>query len=1044
MTQITQPQRITEETDGFERIDRYQTLDTGTYWRATKTVEASREYGNPRSRTFDLQADDGEDLVLLLVNVRMFDGVAHTVELLSHPGTGGQAIYQVRVNDFLDGFEPAHDGEEVRQREMQAIHQRVADIQTELSTAQQNPALIDAYVAKEMEARAALDPDLALSKNTAMTVSRGAVTPSTFITSRMGTDVAQSLQTTAKRYHAIADIKSKWLREKTEAIGDTLKELTPYFAEKAQVALASTRGVRDYADELMKSLQSLDLYVGKGVEFETLTEGEHAPPEEALTITQRKIFVDEEFSAWADVNSEFDYSSLTRFDEALAANASLRDQIFPAPRCIVSMAVRRNSVQYGDGMHLLEQARRNVRNKMVFLMVRDGERIHRVYSSEPSHEFARRTFPTTNEIGALFTGYDGEKITFSDLRFTNSAEALENVALSYKRLLILLCGLDHREQLFGRFYPEAEALSFISMQFQAKYMRFIADDDEALMIAGGIPLPPVFEWMKEKNSYLRSGSRVMCLWQQLTTKEAAPGLAKSGVAIARSEGSSGVRIAYKDGADICVDVMAERPYGRGTNNAFKAKVMLTRKEWDDGSGYLCLDAAKATELRPYIFNRRDRVHHVAYIRLFKQALAYLEVEEAQQAQATDYLRTAVTSSPLFAGMDSDAVSAIVKDAVRTWRASQRGELLPSVADKAALNPVLDLIHRDATSASLLQRVEQYATDEGLMLLRVALAGSSKVALYCAPSAAQRASFTTQFNWVKRFALDVRKTKLAITSEKWVWLQKDVNDAAEKTLSDYPELDNWLNAKAEPCTVKSLESAIAAVNHWPDVFRQRVSGALEAGRWGHGDFEQMFDDVLEQSMNGPGKMIASADWTIPFGVYWSDKGLRVIAAHINAEAALYRFADKEQRAIMKARYAGRFNDRKHGLSLLERAPHITYKVLAADAINYNCAFPHEVTEGWNRLATYFSDLNTVEVDDGEENWFGRVTRRTKTIEIGLSVDALFETLLRHEKGNRTILSPYAMRGNSGAITELFNVPIDTALDRDGVARAVERKPFSMFD
>ncbi|MBK5052850.1 hypothetical protein IQ289_31195 [Burkholderia sp. R-70006] len=1025
-----------DDNDGFERIDRYQTLTPGTYWRLTKPVTATMEFGRFEPRMYELKT---LDIVLLLINTRMFDGAPHTVELLDHPRSGGRSINLVLVNDFLDAFVPAPDGEEVRQREMQAIHQRVADLQQELVSAQTNPALIEAYVEKEMQVRAQRDPDLAASAGTQLTVSRGNVSPETFISSRMGVDVAAALQSTAKRFHAVADIKTKWLKEKTEKITNTLGELAPFFEEKAQVALASTRGARDYADELMQSLRSLDLYVGNGVTVEPLADGASAPAGEPLAIAQRKLFVDEEFSAWADVGSQFDFRKLEDFDQALASNPSLVNQIFPTSRCVVSMAVRRTDVRYGDNIDTLEQHRRNQQNRCVFLLVRDGARIFRVLSDEPSHENARRTFPTQNEIGQLFRGLDGKTITFSDLRFTGRSAAADNIALAYKRLLILLCGLDHREQLFGRFYPEEEALSFISIEFQNRHLRFIADDDEALLLSGGKSLTPVYTWMEEKNRYLRSGSRVMCLWHHLTTKEVAPALHHGIVEVSKSEGRSGQRIGYRDGSEVCVDMEASRPYARGGKpNTFNAKLMLTRAGTGYDCGYLCLDAVTAAEIGPYIYSRRDRIHHVGYIRVFKEALAFLKGEEAQQGPAMGYMRDAARSAGLLEIFSGAELESALQDAVRTWRASRRGEALPSVDDKAALTPILDLVYRAANSVNLAQRIEQHAKAYGLTLLRSALSGANKVIMYCTPTDAERAPYTRQFGWVKRYALTVKKTKLSVTSEKWVWLQQGVNDAAEKILSDYPELVAWMHEHPEPCTVKALESAIEAVRQWPDVFRSRISYAIEHNGWAEQDFAELWNDFREQAFRTKGK-VTQARWNIPVGTYWNDEGLLQIHARLDAESWIYRFASAGQRAYLKANYADRHAKETVGLNKLRSTPRVRYLVspFVADAGEH--VFPHNSGAPTRELGEAFRHFLSARYDDGPEVWpFKSLddqsdVRRTRTVQFELGTDAILETLLRDPAGDRAVLTPYAMIGNNGAITQLFEVPVTAALTRDGVTR-----------
>jgi hypothetical protein len=943
------------DADQFERIDRYQTLSPGTYWRCHSAL-SELSYTSQHYSTVRGTVTAGE--VLLLLNTRAFDNAAHTVELLEHPRDGGNGVYLCLVNDFLNAFEPAPDGEQVRQREVAEIHDRVADLQGELVDAQANPAVIDAYVAAEVKKLAETDPSFTESTRTDVTVARAAITPATFIAGRAGTEIAVSMQAIAKRQHAIANIKAKWLTERTGAIADTLSKLAPFFAETAQVALARTRGIRDYADELMKALTSLDLYIGKGVEVVTVCEGQGAADDDQLVLRQRKQFVDEELAAYADVDEMFDFSDLNVFDEKLASSAALRDQIFTFPRAVVSMAVRRNSVNYGD---VFVNAQKNGINQATFLLVRNGDNVYRVYSSQPSHEQARRLFPTTNEANELFRGFDGEQIRFTDLGFSGRAGVADDVALSYKRLLILLCGLDHRLSLFGSFYPAADSLSFISLDFQAKYMRFVADDDESLLIAGGDRTAPVNEWFIEKNSALRSGSRVICYWKDLLTPETAPALRaidndrvhSKGEPVSE-EGGSAVKIVYRDGQDLCVDVRSLRSSWTREPTSFNAKVVLTNvgkhsyyrtesKLSDRGlqAGFLCLDAVRADDIEQYVYSRVDRVDHIGYIRLFKRATAFLRAEEQRQRETREYLIASVEASPIFGDQAPGFARSAVLDAILTWRAANRGAELPGIDEKARLKGILDLVYRDAQSEGLRGRIEAFAAENGLQALRGAISGRNKAVLYRVATAMERNGYPAAFPWVKRVSLDVLKTKLSVASEKWVWLRKGVEDASEQVLFDSPKFADFLNEGAEPCTVRMFDEARRRAEIGFEKAR-RLFSPVEGGGLDEAHFKLLRTDLIKGSF-GKGNFINVVNWAIPVGYCWISIGssavrlLQIVAA-INAEGWLYAHASTRQRETFRTGYVDRFERTSGAWSRLTKAPQLTLGYLRLKDIGSDTVLP----------------------------------------------------------------------------------------------------------
>lgn len=168
------------------------------------------------------------------------------------------------------------------------------------------------------------------------------------------------------------------------------------------------------------------------------------------------------------------------------------------------MATTRRDLDYGD--RWTNQAK-NDENRKVFLMVRNGENVHRVFSPVESHLGTGRLFPSRDDQDRIFRGVDGSQIKFEDVAYTAHLSSHARYALHYKRFLLLMCGLDHREKLFGEFYPGPESLHFVTLDFQEKFCRFIHDDDGEGLIET-TPRQPVAEWIKEKTltSALVAGS----------------------------------------------------------------------------------------------------------------------------------------------------------------------------------------------------------------------------------------------------------------------------------------------------------------------------------------------------------------------------------------------------------------------------------------------------------------------------------------------------------------------------------------------------------
>lgn len=827
------------------RVERFQALEPGSYWRYL----GKRDADAPGGRKSVLRSCP-IGTVLLMQDLKMYEGRPHTVVMLSHPRSSyPDSTSQWLVDEFLDQWEYEPDGEAVRQRELMELQGEIAQAQQELMEAQTNPALVAPVVAERLlkweaeytkreaqELKADAEKGIVHDPATPEASSERALAMNAG--GRIRTDLAsvvdgrltdtdvRAMSKMAERQAVIAETKANWLQKKVGEVQGKVSAMTPFFSEKAAVALARTKGIRDFANELMKGIRTLNLYTGVGVEVTQLAEGEGAAPHEPLTIMQAKLFADEEVAAHIDVDASFDFSSMPDFDALLASDPRFRDQLLPTPRCVVSMAVRRRDIDYGDSG---SNQYRNEINRRVFLLVRNGGNLYRVHSAEETHERTPRLFPTKDELDRPFQGYDGTQITLNDLRFTDAARKAEDIALHYKRFLVLLCGLDHRLKLFGDFHDAGESLSFIGLAFQQRFMHFIADDEKGQLLGEG--RPPVHEWMRSRNQYLQSGSRVLCFHRQLMTPNTAPACRRMEYGnkydrvdhLAEPLKDTEVLVAYREGKEIVVDARVEREargYTELTQKEFNARVSLTvAMERENGIGMLCLDAVDARDLMWYVRSRHDRVHHVTFIRAFKRVAAMLAQQAEREAPAMAWIEQAVRQGAFCA---PEEVPELVKAAVRSWRCANRGAELPGLDDKKCFDTILSLAHSLSREGDFASMLERYAEQAGVKPLRGVLTGKNRLALYVEVPPAERDERLMPWGWVRRQTINVLRTKLSLASEKLVWLT-DKPDASETEVKTWPDLQGWINKSAESVTLKDLRRASDAVTNSLTRYREIFVG-----------------------------------------------------------------------------------------------------------------------------------------------------------------------------------------------------------------------------
>lgn len=925
----------------FEKFARFQALQAGHYWRATAAIHE--------------QGID-EDEVLLIESIRWVDNAPHTIILRAHPSKydkqlqreipqedGSTTTKWVRfgqhrflLKDFVDAFEFEPDHQAIRTREVQAIHGRINLLQQELVEGQVNPEVLaqithDGLRAQreaEMRKAGATAEEIAAAKDVEpQNHGQMLMLTSGTVASALGTGITvegiTALRESVGRESQIATIKAKWITEKTTQISETIQALTPFYQEQAAAALANTEDVRKQVEKLLLGIESLDLYVGKDVHVHTICTGASAHPTEPLTFVQRKLMMDEELAVWADLDEWFDFEKEDLFFKALVEHESLIDQIFPTERCVLVMAATRRSIDYGDN---LVNRYRNEENRKVFLMVRDGMNVHRVFSPVESHLGTSRLFPSKDDQERVFAGIDGSQIKFEDVTYTDKLAAHERFALHYKRFLLLVCGLDHRLKLFGDFYEGPPTLKFVSMEFQEARCRFLHDDDGAGLLPGE-RRQSVESWISEKNEYLRSGSRVLCNWSELMNPDTAPSACK---ADSRrdyfnrpytADSTMDVEIAYRKGDSICVDVLVNGySYSTEGKREFKCKVNITelpKSSWRQVDlPYLCLDAVTPEDIHWYIHNRETRRNHISYIRFFKHALKHLIKERDAERNTRQRLAQALKDGAIAFGNEADG---IIQQAVIAWRAANRGKDLPRFEDgqaPAAWKALLDQMYLLAGEGKRqAEAVGKFVTDLGMIPLRLVLSGSSKMMVYAAPVESERDDRITRHTWAHFITLAPSASGYVEKSRRWALVP--VAAASETTLHEWPEVAEWAGKTAEFTSYEQKQETF----NFPAQTLQKLCAftkpmdSTEFNRALH-RWTSAKDDAMEHLNN-----IRYPSIAFPIGVvrFPRTKEIRYLCvASWNPVALLYRLApDDAARALLRKEYIRLYDKKISGETHFER-------------------------------------------------------------------------------------------------------------------------------
>lgn len=818
-------------------------LQPGQYWRASK------EQPELDSR-HEIDGSWQVGLSYLVKELKIVDGRLHTAVLHPHPLTEYQHDIEMLARHFFAFFERDLEPEVSRAADMQALQSRIQQINQEIADGPPMDEVSTASERRLIDARP-LAPTQGPAPASQAPGGHGMLAVSE-------TDL-QRAQKRSAALVAVSKKKAEWLQARVGAVGETAGRIALFGKEKAEAALAQVQEALQYARHLEEGIETIGLYTGKGVDLRMLCDGPLAGDDVPLSIFQRRLYMDEEFlvhlaeggATWRDLGD---------FAKALGEDEALLDRIIPAERGVVCMRYRRHEMKVDFGSFEtvaeafsagIEAQAEEAANRTTFLLVRDGRRVWQVWS-EISTDNSPRLFPTMKEVDKPFVGWGysdkDKRIDLEDIRFSDKIEESRRIQLHYRRLLILLWGLDDRENLVG-LRRAGDVRKYTDLSFQRDRFVFISDDDaDRLLGTGRLPFR---SYVRKQNAMLRPGSRVLCLWRKLLTSDTAPGCVKVIDRGSRNgprddirlwpDNETDILVARRDGDEIVVDIeasgekrswMYDRFENSGQTRRIKAKVSLTKYR-DSAVAFLVLDAVKPEDLRFYCESRLERAGYLDYLQTFIAARKHVALEIEAEDPSRDVLVTGLAAAGL-AG--DERCAGVLDDAILAWRARNRGKPLPGPLDpewNAAATAIYGFCWIALGKDIDLQPIAaELAAKDGRKPLRLVLTGNNQVVLYATPTKTEKQFSLGEHPWIARIVCRrLRKAPwLAVDSVSQALMPKALPD--EKVLAEWEGHEKWAGLK--------------------DIDRIGIAGKKKILDWIH-EAASKIDDVIAPSP----ELIASA-------------------------------------------------------------------------------------------------------------------------------------------------------------------------------------------
>lgn len=302
-------------------------------------------------------------------------------------------------------------------------------------------------------------------------------------------------------------------REIEEKAFELQKRMAELEATKRELA-RQVAGMQAELQRRVEQVWMIELFLGSHEEVKCLQEGEPAPAGTPITVRQQVLCMDEEIAVHDWLHNperigKFDYANLDDFDNWLLADSSNLDAIFPHPKGIVGLRVRRQAKRRGGAQGYVgisgafAALQEQEWDQMTYLLVRNGESLYRLWVDV---NMWPRLFSSAKDFEpAVGRWADGRERIASRI----NQEEFEKKQKKFFAGLLVIQGLIERSTLF---HPLPFAgLSVVRPEHQS-YFNLVRDGEEHLMLVDATNKLAHLTWRvyeKWLRSQLEPGVRVL-------------------------------------------------------------------------------------------------------------------------------------------------------------------------------------------------------------------------------------------------------------------------------------------------------------------------------------------------------------------------------------------------------------------------------------------------------------------------------------------------------------------------------------------------------
>lgn len=276
--------------------------------------------------------------------------------------------------------------------------------------------------------------------------------------------------------------------------------------EQQEIIKAKMELLKKQVSIANEAMDIISVYLGTNEEIVRIKKGPAADKNEKVVIRQQILFMDEECAISAETGG-IDVEDITIFDKWVIQPDHLQ-QVIPEPKCVVALKVRRTDKRYNTDY--ITQSARNQENKQLYVLIRNGESVYRIYTTI---EMDTVLFPTKREFEEFFNErkYDYKTQTYETVplepgtrKYAEAMEKSDSAQRKYYKAMILLQGLFDRTPVFKPM-PSDHRINICNLDQAEEYLQMRYDGENVL----GDGRPAYEDWLAAANAKLEVGHRII-------------------------------------------------------------------------------------------------------------------------------------------------------------------------------------------------------------------------------------------------------------------------------------------------------------------------------------------------------------------------------------------------------------------------------------------------------------------------------------------------------------------------------------------------------